>query len=168
MDIAVELAAMKLERLEMKRPYQIAGVVLLLFSAWVLWESLRLSYYTALGPGPGFFPFWLSILLGLLSVIMLYQATFQPADPMPEDFFAPWTGYLRIAAIVGAWVAVVVLMNPLGFRLTMLAFLLFLISTMGRTHPVITVVVSLAGSFGVYQVFVQFLGIPLPIGFLNI
>jgi putative tricarboxylic transport membrane protein len=152
----------------MKRPYQIAGVVLLLFSAWALWEALRLRYYTALGPGPGFFPFWLSLIMGLLAVIMIYQATFKPTDPMPEEFFAPLTGYLRIAAISAAWIVVVVLMNPLGFRLTMLAFLLFLISTMGRTHPVITVVVSLVGSFGIYQVFVRFLGIPLPVGFLNI
>ena len=152
----------------MKRPYQIAGVVILLFSAWTLWGALQLRYYTALGPGPGFFPFWLSILMGVLALIMIFQATFKPSDPMPEEFFAPWTGYLRIAAIAGAWIAVIVLMVPLGFRLTMLAFLLFLISTMGRTHPVITIVVSLVGSFGIYQVFVQFLGIPLPVGFLEI
>jgi putative tricarboxylic transport membrane protein len=152
----------------MKRPYQIAGVVILLFSAWTLWEALRLSYYTSLGPGPGFFPFWLSIIMGVLAIIMIGQATFRPTDPMPEDFFAPWIGYLRIAAIAGAWAAVILLMNPLGFRLTMLAFLLFLTSTMGRTHPVVTIIVSLAGSFGTYQVFVQLLGIPLPVGFLNI
>lgn len=152
----------------MKRPYQITGVALLLFSAWTLLEALQLRYYTTLGPGPGFFPFWLSVVMGVLATLMIYQATFKPTDPRPEDFFASRTGYLRIAAVSAAWIAMAVLLEPLGFRLTMLAFMLFLMFTLGKTRPVVVVPVALVGSFGIYALFVQLLGIPLPIGFLNI
>ena len=58
----------------MRWPYVITGTVFLLLAAFIAVESLKLRYYTALGPGPGFFPFWLSLILAGLSIIMLVQA----------------------------------------------------------------------------------------------
>lgn len=152
----------------MKRPYQITSVVFILFSVFMAQESLGLQYYTLLGPGPGFFPFWLSVSFGLLSGVMLYHAMFKRSDPLPEDFFATRDGYLRMGAIALAVIGVVVLMNPLGFRATALAFLLFLLSALGRQNLIVTVLVALAGSFGTYHVFSAWLQIPLPIGIFGI
>ena len=50
----------------------------------------------------------------------------------------------------------------------MLGFYLFLLSALGRQHLVVTGGIALAGSVGVYYVFVHWLGVPLPIGFLGI
>ena len=152
----------------MKRPYQITGIVFILFSAFIARESLDLKFYTSLGPGPGFFPFWLSIFLGLLAANMLYQATFKPQEPMPPDFFANTKGYLKIAAILFAMIASVVFMDVIGFRLTMLAFYLFLLFALGRQNVFVTIAVALAGSWGVYQVFVEYLKVPLPVGMFGI
>jgi len=148
----------------MKRPYQITAVVFILFSAFVARESLELKFYTALGPGPGFFPFWLSVFLGLLALNMLYQATFKPQDPMPADFFADAKGYMKIGAILLALVATVLFMDLLGFRLTMLLFYLFLLFALGRQNVLVTLAVALGGSWGVYHVFVEYLKVPLPVG----
>ncbi len=152
----------------MKRPYQVTGIVFILFSAFIARESLDLKFYTSLGPGPGFFPFWLSVFLGALAAIMLYQATFKPQEPMPSDFFANAKGYLRAGAILLALVASVLLMEPLGFRPMMLAFYLFLLFALGRQNILVTIAVALAGSWGVYQVFVELLKVPLPIGIFGI
>lgn len=152
----------------MKRPYQIAGVLFILFSAFIARESLELKFYTSLGPGPGFFPFWLSVILGLLSANLLYQATFKESDPMPSDFFASKKGYLRVGAIVLALVATVVLMNVLGFRITMFIFYIFLLYTLGRQNPIVTALVALGGSWGVYHVFVEWLKVVLPVGTFGI
>lgn len=152
----------------MKRAYQITGVLFIPFSVFVARESIELRFYTSLGPGPGFFPFWLSVLLGLLACVMLCQATFGRSDPMPADMFPRKVGYLRLAAITVALIGVLVLMNPLGFRLSMLAFLLFLLFALGRANPVVAVPVALAGSFGFYYVFLEWLKIPLPVGMFGI
>ena len=148
----------------MKRPYQITGVVLMLVAAFLVRESLRLRYYTTLGPGPGFFPLWLSILLAILAVAMFWQATFGKPEARPADYYPDRKGYLRIGAVLGALVGVIVLIGPLGFRLVMLGFYLFLLIALGRQPLLLTVIIALAGSFGVYYVFVRWLATPLPIG----
>jgi putative tricarboxylic transport membrane protein len=152
----------------MKRPYQITSVVLLMVAAFVALESLSMRYYTSLGPGPGFFLRWLSILLAILAVAMLGKATFGKPETMPSDFFADRTGYLRIGAVVGALVAVTVLMRPIGFRLVMLGFYFFILIVLGRQSVLLTVIIALAGSFGVYHVFVHWLATPLPIGLFGL
>lgn len=152
----------------MKRPYQIAGLVLLLLAVFIGYEALKLKYYTSLGPGGGFFPFWLSICLGISAVVMIYQATFKQSDPMPEDFFADAKGYLRIGAIILGCMAFVFLLDWLGFRLVMIGVYVFLLSALGRQNPIVTTLIALVGSFGVFQLFTEVLQVPLPIGVFGI
>ena len=153
----------------MRRVYQIASIVFLLGSAFIGIHSwLELQFYTRLGPGPGFFPFWLSIVFGILSVLMFYDATFGRSDPMPTDFFPTRIGYLRIGVIISTLIATALLLEPLGFRLTMLLSYLLLLYVLGEQKIIVTALVALAGSFGVFYVFVNLLKIPLPIGTFGI
>ena len=152
----------------MNRTYQIAGAAILLLAVFFGYEALQLRYYSELGPGPGFFPLWLSILLGILATIMLVKATVGVREAMPAEFFAEKAGYLRNAAIVCAVIATIALMEWLGFRLTMFVFYLFLLSVLRRQHFVLNIVIALAGSFGVYQVFDHWLATPLPTGIFGV
>ena len=152
----------------MKRPHQIAGVGFLLFAAFALNESRKLKYYSSLGPGAGFFPFWVSIFIGLLAAVMLYEATWKPQEPMPEDFIASRMGYVRSASILAALILMVFAMERLGFRLAMLGFYLFLLVILGRRNIFVTIAVALAGSFGVFYVFAEWLKIPLPVGIFGL
>ncbi len=147
----------------MQRPYQIAGTVLFLFSVFIGYESWTgLKFYTTLGPGPGFFPFWLSALMGLLAAVMLYQATFGQSQPMPDDFYASRVGYLRTLAVCVSIIGVVLLMENLGFRWTMAAFFAFLLVTLGRPNPLDALLVVVAGSIGTFKLFDNVLKVPLP------
>jgi len=56
------------------------------------------------------------------------------------------------------------LLEPLGFRLTMLAFLAALLVALGARSAVAVSLTALAGSFGVFHVFYYWLKVPLPIG----
>ena len=153
----------------MSRPYQITSIVFLVGSVFIAIESWwDLQFYTRLGPGPGFFPFWLSIIFAILSAFMFYNATFRRSDPMPADFFPTRIGYLRIGAIILTLIGTILLLEPLGFRLTMLLFYLFLLYALGRQKIIVTALVALAGSFGVFYVFVKMLKIPLPVGLFGI
>src|SRR5512143_1970232 len=121
----------------MKRPYQITSVLFIVFSAFIAWEAYQLKYYTALGPGPGFFPFWLATIMIALSAIMFYHATWGKSDPMPADFFASRIGYLKAGAVCLSILFVVRAMENLGFKITMALFFVWLLFTLGRLKSVV-------------------------------
>ena len=148
----------------MRRPYQIVGGCLLLLATFVAVEALALKYYTKLGPGPGFFSFWLALLLGGLALTMIIQASVGTPEPRPADFFADRIGYLRMGAVVLALVGTTALLDVLGFRLTMFAVYVFLLCALGRRGLLLTLGIALAGSVGVYHVFDRWLKVPLPTG----
>ncbi len=148
----------------MKRPYQITAIVLLLLSAFFVHEALQMKIYVPLGPGPGFLPLWLGITLAALAMGILYGATFMSVEPMPSGFFPTRAGYHRLAGIMAALIMVVVLMDRIGFRLVMFLFYVFLVFVLGRQKLIVTVLVALVGSFGVYHVFVDWLNVQLPMG----
>jgi putative tricarboxylic transport membrane protein len=141
-----------------------AAAVLLALAAVVAVESLKLAYYTALGPGPGFFPFWLAIALGAASLAMGARAAAGRGVPAPSGARPSAGGIAKMAAVLIALGAAIVLLEPLGFRLTMLGVYLGLLYALGRRDFVVTPLVALAGSFGVYHVFVHWLKVPLPAG----
>jgi len=152
-----------------KRVYQIASVILLLFSIYVGLESLSLKYYTSLGPGPGFFPLWLAVIMGILSLLMLYHATFSKSEPLPADFFASKVGYLRAGALCASLIWIVVTMEQLGFRISMAVLFLWLQMTLGhRPNAIVMVVIAAIGSWGAFWVFDNMLRVPLPVGMFGI
>ena len=153
--------------MNMNRTYQITGVVFLLLAAFIAWESVELKLYTNNGPGPGFFPFWLSMAMGLLAVLMILQATFRGSEPIPEGFFASRAGYLRAGAIVVALAVTTALLDIVGFPLTMLVTILFLLFALGRPSLIATLLVTAAGSFGCFYLFDRWLKVPLPTGFFG-
>jgi hypothetical protein len=79
----------------MTRLYQIVAVIFVAFGAFVLYLSLDLSYSADYGPGPGFFSFWLGILLILLGGIDFIGTTRRPREPFPK-------GLSRTARACGA------------------------------------------------------------------
>ncbi len=65
----------------MQRIQQGAAVCFVIFSALVVWGSLSLEYYTKLGTGAGFFPLWLGVAMGGLSLVWLAQVSRRTGKP---------------------------------------------------------------------------------------
>ncbi len=150
----------------MRKSSLIAGIAFLAFSVTVMVASWSMEYYSSIGPGPGFFPFWLSLILALLSAIWLFQ-TFRSApktgDKKENDTLFPrGGGLLRLLSIVGALCFMIVLMEPLGFQLPMFAFMIFLLIVLGRVKIGTTLVIAAIGSFGLFRVFTMLLDVQLP------
>jgi hypothetical protein len=55
----------------MTRLYQITALILIAFGGFVIYLSLELNYSDETGPGPGFFSFWLGVLLIALALVDL-------------------------------------------------------------------------------------------------
>jgi putative tricarboxylic transport membrane protein len=121
-----------------------------------------LEYYTNLGPGPGFFPLWLGVVMGGLSLVWLVRVSGRSEMAKASAFLPQRAGLVRILSILTALAAMSALMNLLGFQLTMFLFLVFLLMVLGRQALWLTLVVALIGSIGVYRLFGAYLDVPLP------
>ena len=67
-----------------------------------------------------------------------------------------------------ALAAAAALLEPLGFRLTMLVFVAGLLVALGARSPTAVGLTAAAGSFGVFHLFYHWLKVPLPVGALGI
>ena len=150
----------------MQRIHQTAALLFIVGSAFVVWEALNLDYYSKLGPGAGFFPFWLGLFFGVLSFVWLVQVSRQSGKPKEGAFLPGEGGTGRIVSILVALVILGGLMNLIGFQLTMFLFLVFLLKGLGRQGLWVTLVVALLGSVGVYHLFGAYLDVPLPVASL--
>jgi hypothetical protein len=145
---------------------RIAWSVLCAFGVFVIYESLQIKYYGSdFGPGPGFFSFWLGVLVVVLSVIEIGR-TFGKRVPLPANFFPAKAGVARIACLLGSLIVVVFLLTRLGYSLTMFLFCVFLLRVLGKQPWWLTIVLALAGSFGTAYIFRQ-LQVILPGGILG-
>ena len=145
---------------------RIAWTVLCAFGGFVIYESLQINYYGSdFGPGPGFFSFWLGVIVVALSVVEIGR-TFGKRIPLPANFFPAKAGVVRIACLLGALMAVVLLLTRLGYSLTMFLFCVFLLRVLGKQPWWLTIVLALAGSFGTAYIFWQ-LQVILPGGILG-
>jgi hypothetical protein len=61
-----------------RRAYQLSGLAALLVAVFLGYQAAGLTYYTRIGPGPGFFPRWLCGVLALLAQVT-HEA--QPRGP---------------------------------------------------------------------------------------
>jgi len=152
----------------MNRVYLVAWTVLLLFGGFVIHESLQISYYGMdFGPGPGFFSFWLGVLVVLLSLWEIKKTLPHFRERIPADFLPDRAGVRRILALIGAMTAAVLLMGTLGYSLTILFFCVFLLRVLATQPWWVTVLLSLTASFGTFHGF-RSLQVFLPVGFLGI
>lgn len=154
----------------MRHVYLVIGFAFLALSIYVMVGAFHLEYYTTIGPGPGFFPFWLAATLAALIVLWLVRVFLKPNEPLPEGFFPKKNAVLRLLSVLIAMVLFVLLGEVLGFRIAMLAFLLVMVYVLGRQPAFVAIAVALAGSFGAYYLFHDLMGVHLPlatIGFLE-
>ena len=65
----------------MRQGRLIATGAMLVLCLFTIWQSLLLSLTDRLGPGPGFFPFWLALIGALLAVALLITTFREAAYP---------------------------------------------------------------------------------------
>lgn len=136
-----------------------AGIVLLAVAAFFIMESQKIST-SAYGStvGPNIFPLGLGIILGLLSLRLIFETfRYQNLAKKKEQL-----DYKRFAIILGASVLYCLFLEDVGYTLTTFLFLFVGFQTMKRGP--IWGPLAVAGSFsiGVYLIFVKLLGVPLP------
>jgi putative tricarboxylic transport membrane protein len=150
-----------------RQGWLVATGIMLALCLLALWQSSLLALSDKLGPGPGFFPFWLSLIGATFCVVLLagiWRTPDEPGEPILPDAY----GARRIGAIIVILVVTTLLMELLGFQLAMLGFNVALLVALGERRWITIAIFAVAGSFGVYQLFTRWLDVLLPAGQLGI
>ena len=104
----------------MKKADRIFGLIGLGLSLWCYLESTRLTYKTEFTPGPGFMPFWVGVVLALLSCYLLFDSFIRKPSGKDDAKLLPAThALLRVGAILLSLVIATAVMSYLGFPLTL-------------------------------------------------
>lgn len=153
----------------MRQGRLVATGAMLAFCLFAIWQSLLLPLMDRLGPGPGFFPFWLALIGTVMAIALLATTWREPAGRADDDvrILPHGPGATRWLAIVGLLAAVTAVMEFTGFRLAMLVFNAALVIALGERRWWIIAVFAVLGSFGVYYVFTTWLDVILPTGRLG-
>lgn len=138
----------------------------LLLSIYVCIESLRLEIGTLRNPGMGFMTFGASVLLGILSLGLLFQSIFRKKDARDELLFSG-TLWKRIILVLMALLLYVKLLPLAGYLLGTFFLMSFLFWIIERQKVWRVLILSFTTTLITYYVFSKWLNCQFPSGLIG-
>lgn len=134
-----------------------AGAVLIALAAFVIWENRGYPLGSLSAPGPGSVPLMLAVILGALGLLIVICGRNSPLLNSIE-----WSESKRgIVLLIACGVATFAL-ERIGYRLTMIALLVFILGAVERKKPLATGLVAFGFAFISYFLFATVLKVQLP------
>jgi hypothetical protein len=137
---------------------QFSGLLLIAIAAYVGWENRAYPIGTLQEPGPGYMPLLLAIFLGVMGLLI---ALWGAKSPLLSSM--KWPEATRAVLILIACGAATFALERIGYRLTMLAFLVFFLGAVERLRPLPVALVSFGFSVASFYVIGDLLHVPLPV-----
>jgi putative tricarboxylic transport membrane protein len=148
------------EKSEMKLADLVGGLVVLLLGITIVFFSSQLPYYSEYGPGPGFLPLWLGIVLIGSAVFVLVNILRKQVKA--DTFLKPRT---KKSAMMFILIFISFLLLPLlGFAVGLAFFSGLTMRVMGKHSWMACGLTAVGIAIGIHFVFGQWLNIPLPAG----
>jgi len=154
----------------LKRDEAIVGVVIFIFGGITVLLSLKMPIGTFRMAGTGMFPLILGIILMILSGAFVLKIFFQgkegqvKKEPSPESSESP----MQLILFLGAMVLATLFFNQLGYPLTSFLLILSLLRILGIKRWGLNILISVVTAVGSYFLFVKWLDIPMPKGWIGI
>lgn len=131
-----------------------------LISLYVFSHSFTLVYSVAFGPGPGFSPRWVSI--ALLVVSIGYVAENLRRRDEGDGFPMTYQSALRALGIFLVLGASILLMNLVGFVISMALFMIVVLKMFEGRSWSFSIIAGCASTAGVFVLFAVLFEVPLP------
>jgi putative tricarboxylic transport membrane protein len=153
----------------MKKADQWSGLALSILAVGMIWAALGLPYGNIHNPGPGFFPLWLGVILGGMSIALFVQTTRGKesertlGDILEED--VRWGKVLLVLAVL---ILYAFLMDYIGFLIVTFLLMIVLLRFIEPQPWKVVIGWALGGSVGSYLIFEVWMKLRLPKGFLGI
>jgi len=154
----------------LKRDEAIVGAIIFLFGGATVLLSLRMPIGTFRIAGTGMFPLFLGILLMFLSGIFILKIFFQGKERQEKkgaSIESPGSP-IQLILFLGTMVLVTLFFNQLGYPLSSFLLMVALLRTLGIKSWRFNLPLSFITAVVSYFLFVQWLKIPLPKGWIGI
>jgi putative tricarboxylic transport membrane protein len=156
---------------EMRVNDAILGVLILLFSLFILFEARRYIALPGVPYGPGFFPSLIACAMFLGGSVMVIQGLWRRRET-GWCVMEPWTRnartYITLGSIFWALLFYILFSETLGFLVTSVAMLMgLMLWTRGLKRTLSSLIISICFSVMVYMVFSRLLRVPLPRGIME-
>ena len=147
----------------MKKAEMITGVVLLVLSGLVIWEASQMPPSATFGPGSGFLPFWLGVLLAVLATILFVSAwRRQATEKDSEPVFPEKQALFAITSVLVGLAGYILLIEVLGYLVDTFLFIVFLMKAVEREKWPLTLMVAVGTTAVLFITFQFLLRITLP------
>lgn len=150
-----------------RRIDQLSALVWLVVGATVVAQVWSLDYLSEFGPGAGFFPFWLGLVVIALGSVLLVKSTVRPADG--EELALPGRHALRqMFLVMAGFFGFAFLAEPVGFLPCIGLLFLFLLVFVERRGWKFSLTISVVSTLAFWAVFDRALQLQLPRGLLGL
>jgi putative tricarboxylic transport membrane protein len=141
----------------------VVAILLLVVCAIVIYDSNRIGFHwiEGEGPAPGYFPFYIAIILGVSSLINLISAIRAPGS---SGVFVSLRPFGRVLAVLIPSLVFVGLIEYLGIYVAAAIFILGFMLVIGRENFLKAVAVSIGVPLMLFFMFERWFLVPLPKG----
>jgi len=139
------------------RSDQFSGLMLLMLALYVGWENRVYPVGTLQEPGPGYLPLLLAVFLGAVGLLIaLWGIRSAPLAAMR------WTETRRAIVILVACAVATFALERIGYRLTVMALLIFFLGVLERRRPLPVALVAAGFGLASFYIVGDLLHVPLP------
>jgi len=151
----------------MKKGDRVLAIICMGLSIWLIIESLQFDYLSEFGPGPGFEPFWLGIILAILGIALLVNTFVRQAGEEDHKPRLPGVTALgRVGLIMLLMAGLAFGLNTLGFVITVFLFIALIMFTLEHFSILKSMFYGIMLSGSIYLIFGYWMEINFPKGFL--
>jgi hypothetical protein len=154
----------------MNRDEMVVGIVIFIFGGISALLSLRMPIGTFRMGGPGLFPLCLGIILMILSGAFILKIFFQgqKGQVKKEASIESSESPIQLILFLGAMVLATLFFNQLGYPLTSFLLMVALLRILGIKRWGQNILISVVTAVGSYFLFVKWLDIPMPKGWIGL
>jgi putative tricarboxylic transport membrane protein len=139
------------------------AIILLGVCAIVIYDSARLgfSWREGEGPAPGYFPFYIAVVLGVASLVNLASAL---RGRGTGEIFVSLRPFGRVLAVLVPSIAYVAMIQYLGIYVASAIFIFAFMIVIGRENPLKSLGISVLVPLALFLMFEKWFLVPLPKG----
>ncbi len=146
---------------------RISGIFWLCFAVLFIIQSYHLGLGTLHKPGPGFLFFWVNIVLGIMSLVVLIRAWVGKKGEIPQPAIFGTQNVSKIIFVLISLFLYALLMETIGFIPVTLLLFIFLLGIIEKRKWYYTAFVSILVTVISYLIFETWLQSQLPKGLLE-
>jgi len=141
----------------------VAAGLLIGLGVFIITQASNWQYLSVDGPGPGFFPLWIGIVMSALAALVVARQVIDAVRRSPAQKI-DWKG---AGGVLTAWAGLAVaiaLLKPAGFIASFLLFTVYFVMVTYRRRFLVALMVGLGSSVAFWLLFVKLLKVQLPAG----